>query len=42
MDAEVSDVFPADKLALALQTIAAALPIRLSQTGEHPWRIDPR
>ena len=31
-----------DDLALALSSVAAALPARLSQAGPQSWRLDPR
>ena len=31
-----------DNLPQAMQTIAATLPVRLTQIGDHAWQIDPR
>lgn len=42
MEVRISGVVPTDDLALALRTVAAALPARLSQTGPQSWRLDPR
>lgn len=42
MDLRISGVVPTDDLALALRTVAAALPARLSQAGPQSWRLDPR
>lgn len=42
LDTRVSGVFSVDDLPQAMQTIAAALPVRIVRTGEHAWRIDPR
>lgn len=40
LDTKVSGVFPTDNLAQAMQTIATALPIKLTQTGTQSWQID--
>jgi ferric-dicitrate binding protein FerR (iron transport regulator) len=42
LDTQVSGVFPTDNLPQAMQTIAATLPVRLTQIGDHAWQIDPR
>lgn len=42
MDVRISGVVPTDDLALALRTVAAAIPARLSQAGPQSWRLDPR
>lgn len=42
LDTLVSGVFPTGDLPQAMQTIAATLPVRLTQTGDHAWQIDPR
>lgn len=42
MDVRISGAVPTDDLALALRTVAAALPARLSQAGPEAWRLDPR
>jgi len=42
LDVKVSGVFPTDNLAQSLRTIATTLPIKLSQTGQQNWQIDPR
>lgn len=42
LDTRVSGTFPTDNLPLALHTMAAALPIKLTQTGPQHWRIDRR
>lgn len=42
LDTKVSGVFPTDNLAQAMQTIATALPIKLTQTGTQSWQIDRR
>jgi len=39
---KVSGSFSTDNLPQALQTVAAALPARLTQTGPQAWRLDPR
>ncbi len=39
MDIKVSGIFPADDLGLALKTIAATLPVRLTQTGPQSWQL---
>lgn len=40
MALKVSGTFPTDDLALALETMAAAIPVRLTKTGAASWRID--
>lgn len=42
MDIRISGAVPTDDLALALRTVAAALPARLSPVGPQVWRLDPR
>ena len=42
LDTPVSGIFPVDNLPQAMQTIAAALPMRITRTGESAWRIDAR
>lgn len=42
LDTQVSGIFPTDNLSQTMRTIAATLPIRLTQTGAHAWQIDPR
>lgn len=42
LDTKVSGIFPTDNLPQALQTIATALPIKLTQTGTQSWQIDQR
>ena len=42
MDIRISGAVPTDDLELALRTVAAALPARLSQAGPQAWRLDPR
>ncbi len=42
LDTQVSGIFPTDNLPQALQTIATALPIKLTQTGAQSWQIDRR
>lgn len=42
LDTKVSGVFPTDNLAQAMQTIATALPIKLTQTSKQSWQIDLR
>ncbi len=41
MDLRLSGIVPTDDLALALRTVAAALPARLHQSGPQAWRLDP-
>lgn len=41
LDLRLSGIVPTDDLALALRTVAAALPARLHQTGPQAWRLDP-
>lgn len=40
MTTKVSGTFPTDDLALALKTMAAAIPIKVTRTGPASWRID--
>ena len=40
MDIKVSGTFPTDNLELALKTIAATLPVKLTQTSPQSWRLD--
>jgi transmembrane sensor len=40
MDIKVSGTFPTDNLELALKTIAAALPVKLTKTGPQSWQLD--
>lgn len=42
LDTKVSGIFPTDNLPQAMQTIAMALPIKLTQTGAQSWQIDRR
>ena len=42
LDTQVSGSFPTDNLPQAMQTIAAALPVKLTQTGAQSWQIDRR
>jgi len=42
MNIRVSGIFPTDKLALTLQTIATTLPAKLTRTGPHSWQLDAR
>jgi transmembrane sensor len=42
MDVRISGAVPTDDVALALRTVAAALPARLHQAGPQSWRLDPR
>lgn len=42
METKVSGIFPTDNLPQAMQTIATALPIKLTQTGTQSWQIDRR
>ena len=42
LDTKVSGIFPTDNLPQAMQTIAMALPIKLTQTGAQRWQIDRR
>jgi ferric-dicitrate binding protein FerR (iron transport regulator) len=42
METKVSGIFPTDNLPQAMQTIATALPIKLTQTGAQSWQIDRR
>lgn len=42
MAIKVSGVFPTDNLEQAMQTIAVALPVKLTQTGAQSWQIDRR
>ena len=42
LDTQVSGIFPTNNLPQALQTIATALPIKLTQTGPQSWQIDRR
>lgn len=42
LDTKVSGIFPTDNLPQAMQTIATALPIKLTQTGTQSWQIDRR
>lgn len=39
MDIKVSGIFPTGNLELALKTIAATLPVRLTQTGPQSWQL---
>lgn len=40
MDIKVSGTFPTDNLELALTTIAATLPVKLTRTGPQSWQLD--
>lgn len=40
MGVKVSGIFPTNNLELALKTIAATLPVRLTQTGPQSWQLD--
>ena len=40
LDIKVSGVFPTDDLALALRTVAATLPVKLTRIGPDRWRLD--
>jgi transmembrane sensor len=42
LDTQVSGIFPTDNLPQAMQTIATALPVKLTQTGAQSWQIDRR
>lgn len=42
LETKVSGIFPTDNLSQAMQTIATALPIKLTQTGAQSWQIDRR
>lgn len=42
LSTRVTGVFPTDNLPQALRTMAAALPIKLTQTGPQSWQIDKR
>lgn len=42
METKVSGIFPTDNLPQAMETIATALPIKLTQTGTQSWQIDRR
>lgn len=42
LDRRLSGTIPTDDLALALNTIATALPARLKQVGAQGWQLDPR
>ncbi|MFZ2523701.1 MAG: FecR family protein [Candidatus Ferrigenium altingense] len=39
MVVKVSGIFPTDNIELALKTIAATLPVRLTQTGPQSWQL---
>lgn len=40
LNIKVSGVFPTDNLNLALNTITATLPVKLTRTGPQSWRLD--